>query len=489
MTARRTFSLEDQRAFARLSGDWNPLHVDPIAARRTMFEAPVVHGIHILLWALEGWLTTRAPALPVAIASLKVAFRKPLMLDTEVALEVIDEPVPASSSAAPEPRVRLVGTAAELRVLEVTLGVVATTGLILGGEPPALAFAPAPRVVDRATIGQARGRTPLALDTDAAAAMFPHTYRALGGLALAELLAMTRIVGMECPGLHSVFAGLELHGLPAHDEPAEHAIDWSVARTSLKYSVVDLAVRGAVFHGMLGTFYRPPPQDGPTRAHVQAVVRPGEFHGQRALVVGGSRGLGEAIARCLAAGGADVCITYHRGAAEADRIVRDADGSPGRVAAVALDATARRRDGVTGQIDLRWPYDAPPSHLYYLATPRIPAVAKFSRTDLDHMLRYYVDGLLAVTGAACALGSPLVVWAPSTSFLTDGDGSAAYCMAKAAMEELCRRLPKMMPVRVRVPRLPRIATDQTAGLMQLAAAPALDIALAELRAVTAMAAS
>jgi hypothetical protein len=49
----RTFTLQDQIAFAKFSGDYNPLHIDPVAARRLMFGAPVVHGIHSLLWALE----------------------------------------------------------------------------------------------------------------------------------------------------------------------------------------------------------------------------------------------------------------------------------------------------------------------------------------------------------------------------------------------------------------------------------------------------
>jgi acyl dehydratase len=479
---RRTFSLEDQRAFARMSGDWNPLHVDPIAARRTMFEVPIVHGIHLLVWALDTWLAAREP---ISITSLKAAFRKPLPLDTEVALEIMDEASQAhADNAAPvsaeattrASSVRITGTAAEHRVLEATIAFAAAGfGSAATSDLPRAEFAEAPRFVARETIAHERGHTPLALDGAGAAVMFPHARRALGELVIAELLATTRIVGMECPGLYSVFAELDLHRRARPAESSDLAIDWSVSRTSLKYSVVDLAVRGAVFEGTLGTFYRPQPHDGPTNEQVRDVVRAGEFHGQRALVVGGSRGLGEAIARCLAAGGAEVCITYHRGAAEANRIVRDAAALSGRLAAIPLD--------VIGPVDLRWPFEVAPTHVYYLATPRIPTVAKFARIELDHLLRYYVDGLLAVTGAACALGSPIVVWVPSTSFLNDCGGSAAYCMAKAAMEELCRRLPKMMPVRVRVPRLPRIATDQTTGLVQLPAASALEVALAELRAV------
>src|SRR4030088_3525056 len=40
----RIFSLDDQIAFARLSSDWNPMHLDRAFARRTQVGAAVVDG-------------------------------------------------------------------------------------------------------------------------------------------------------------------------------------------------------------------------------------------------------------------------------------------------------------------------------------------------------------------------------------------------------------------------------------------------------------
>ena len=37
--------------YAGASGDFNPLHVDPVAARRALYGEVVVHGVHSLLWA------------------------------------------------------------------------------------------------------------------------------------------------------------------------------------------------------------------------------------------------------------------------------------------------------------------------------------------------------------------------------------------------------------------------------------------------------
>ena len=49
----RQFSWDDQHLFARLSGDVNPMHMDPVVARRTSAGGPVVHGVHLLVWAIN----------------------------------------------------------------------------------------------------------------------------------------------------------------------------------------------------------------------------------------------------------------------------------------------------------------------------------------------------------------------------------------------------------------------------------------------------
>ena len=47
------FTAADQRSFARLSGDFNPVHLDPVVSRRVGPGEPIVHGMHLLLRALE----------------------------------------------------------------------------------------------------------------------------------------------------------------------------------------------------------------------------------------------------------------------------------------------------------------------------------------------------------------------------------------------------------------------------------------------------
>ena len=72
----KTYSSADQEAFACFSGDFNPVHLDPLVARRTLFGQPVVHGVHALLWGLDSWMATQAA--PTALRTLKARFNLPV---------------------------------------------------------------------------------------------------------------------------------------------------------------------------------------------------------------------------------------------------------------------------------------------------------------------------------------------------------------------------------------------------------------------------
>jgi NAD(P)-dependent dehydrogenase (short-subunit alcohol dehydrogenase family) len=71
--------------------------------------------------------------------------------------------------------------------------------------------------------------------------------------------------------------------------------------------------------------------------------------GKVALVTGGSRGIGAAIAKRVAAGGASVAVTYSKGADAAASVVKEIERGGGK--AIAIQADAADADAVTNAVE------------------------------------------------------------------------------------------------------------------------------------------
>ncbi len=76
----RRFSEADVRAFAALTGDENPAHLDEAYASGTMFKTRIVHGMLVssLFSALLG---TRLPGLGTIYTGQTLQFRRPVYLN------------------------------------------------------------------------------------------------------------------------------------------------------------------------------------------------------------------------------------------------------------------------------------------------------------------------------------------------------------------------------------------------------------------------
>jgi acyl dehydratase len=89
----RTIQQSDVLEFAALTGDDNPLHVDPEFARRTPFQRPIAHGL--LGMSIVAGLGSRSPSMHTAAFTriLEWRFVKPIYIgDTvHVVTEVVDK--------------------------------------------------------------------------------------------------------------------------------------------------------------------------------------------------------------------------------------------------------------------------------------------------------------------------------------------------------------------------------------------------------------
>ena len=84
---RRTFTAELVNAFARLSGDDNPLHVDETFARRTTFGRPVAHGM-LSAAVVSSVVGTQLPGPGALWFEQQFEFLQPIFVGDEVEFSV-----------------------------------------------------------------------------------------------------------------------------------------------------------------------------------------------------------------------------------------------------------------------------------------------------------------------------------------------------------------------------------------------------------------
>ena len=123
------------------------------------------------------------------------------------------------------------------------------------------------------------------------------------------------------------------------------------------------------------------------------------LQGQAALVTGGSRGIGAAIARRLAVEGARVAITYSQGAEPAEKLVMEIRAAGGE--AIAIKADAADPAAVTRAVEQTFSTFGALDVLVNNAGTAIPK--PFEETSLDEMDRVIdinLRGVLVATKAA-----------------------------------------------------------------------------------------
>ncbi|HXJ00490.1 MAG TPA: SDR family NAD(P)-dependent oxidoreductase [Micropepsaceae bacterium] len=472
LLAVRQFSFVDQEAFARWSGDFNPMHMNALAARRTQAGACVVHGMHTVLWALDCLASAGEPV--AQLASLKAQFNKFVYLDREIALTV---------ARRSDDSIKLALTDDGLTVSTLTLKYGPRDKA--SGEPlrhlPPTALGRVPLEPKFEAMSALSGRLMPSPHAPDLAEHFPHLCAALGKERVIGLALTSTLVGMACPGLHSMFSGFSI-SIVADDDNSS-GLSWRTERTDERFRMVWLRIAGLGLTGEVSSWVRAEPVILPDMSTLSSLVAPDEFAGRVAVIVGGSRGLGAVTAKLLAAGGAQILITYASGKADAEALISEIRTARGEKAAACIACDVRGDIGsqlaaLTEGI----------THFYYFATPRISrqTTAVFDRAAFDEFMRFYVEGFYAlakwlIDNRRTSLRN---IFYPSSVFVTSRPGGMTeYAMAKAAAEILCADLMKATPgLSIAAPQIPRVLTDQTATVPPVETADAIGVMLPLLRA-------
>jgi 3-oxoacyl-[acyl-carrier protein] reductase len=167
-----------------------------------------------------------------------------------------------------------------------------------------------------------------------------------------------------------------------------------------------------------------------------------KLEGKIALVTGGSRGIGAAIAKRLAADGANVAITYTKGAEAAASVVKEIERAGRKAIAIQADATnaaavnaaVEKAVATFGQIDI----------LVNSAGTAIPK--KFEDAtleELDYLIGLNIRGMFIATQAALKQmksGGRIIMIGSCVGERNMTPGLAAYAATKGAVKMFAQSL-------------------------------------------------
>ena len=434
----RDFSHQDQLNFASLSGDYNPIHIDPIAARRTIAGQRLVHGMHALLWALESLTEHHKQTAKV----IKAEFIKPIFLNDVICCEW--------NSTKSQILLKVEDT--------ILVKIKLTTGLAN--------LAQHSRMMDEITIPRCHvisffdcGPTErLSLtghgDPQLAHRLFPACVSKYGLATVYEIAASSYVVGMEFPGQNSLFASFSATLNEQKIEPF-----FLVSHIDERFRLIQLLIEGQAISARAEAFYRPIPTQNATIEIVAEHVKNGAFSRVRALIIGGSRGIGEIVAKIICVGGGTSTITYNVGKGDAEAVVAEISAWGGNCQSMHLDIS-------TGDA-LSFDYSQF-NQIYYFASPKIlpNRNQSFDYEQTEVYKKVFVEAFEFLCLMVMLQKLNISIFYPSTIFIDRPVSNFDnYIAAKLAGEAICKETNLSSgSVKVIFSRLPRLNTDQNQSL-------------------------
>ncbi len=463
-------SERQSQGFTVFSGDYNPLHVDPVYARRLQFGRTVIHGVHHLLRACDEVVSQINGLNCLEIKRLNATFPNPASIGQKIKYEatltdedetgVIEVLAYCNEKTILSLRLHFIKAAQSEPGNEVQNGLPPQEEPILQDFPPR----------------HSQGVCDLFLDRALYADLFPNLTTVFVPLQMAQIIACTRIVGMKCPGMHSIFSRINLDFTV--DNYISKTIQYDEEYKDKRVKIIKIGVKSFAMQGVLDTFFRPIPVAQPNYKEIALRVLADEFSDHRALVIGGSRGVGETTAKILAAGGAKVAITYNNGLLEAQKVKDDINSSSGRGACqiIKLDAC-----NILKQPAFYFENKYLPTHIYFFASPFIQANrSPYWNSELyQNFCRFYVQACheIITLYAKAAKKEEFSFFYPSTIYIEEPEnGFTEYAVAKAAGEALGKQLQRQYAnMRFFAPRLIRMATDQTTSIIPVKSESTFDV--------------
>lgn len=413
------------------SGDFNTIHTDSQEARRSFVGEQIVHGIHALLASFELY----SQSIKGNIYSFDARFISPIKLNS-----------PAIFYLSKDLR--------SIRIeqgLELCVAIKLDSEFSLEGETEDFTLKHQDMSKKFELEWTFRG------SSEVVPLLFPTISALYGTSLIAEILSISDFIGMHTPGKNSLLTRVAGQFVEMKNNVLRiKSVNYEprIRKWSLEYLGNSLKARIEAIH------LRSPDMRFYGMSEISKAVYSEEFSSVDALVIGGSRGLGEITAKLIAAGGGSSTITFNKGVNDANRICREL-----------------KNNGLNCRIenlDVNKPFSLPRGNfnqIYYFASPKIePEKTDVIRARKSQEYNHFFNvGFERLIEKVLDSKQQIVIVYPSTNFIDfPNTDFYEYTKAKINGERLCQkdRLIKGLNVKFLCPRLPRLPTDQTVHLLE-----------------------
>jgi NAD(P)-dependent dehydrogenase (short-subunit alcohol dehydrogenase family) len=433
------FTLADSRLFAAATLDRNPIHLSPAYARETAFGQPLVHGVHSAIAALH-FLDGRAWR---SLRSLTADFPNPVLHGRDYGLEVGSRSTGAMAVRVTD------GQRVSVRMQ-----------LEFEGRPGRI---PAEPIPGRSIEG--RYEPP----SDGLGQLIRRLGLARESLPWVSALAWASFaVGMRAPGKDGLLAGIDMRcAAEPFEPPFTYALQpsgfdsrFSLSRSNfrLKANERELAA------GELRAFVLPKVVEPDLATILDECPADGRLGNKASLVVGGTRGLGRALALALGAHGSRVAVTFSRSNLRARTLQRQwrqlgIEGMVSRVDAAGRYSQGQVADTIErlGRLDL----------LVLCASPALLPM-RLDQASEGRFDKYVAESLkLAAKPLTAGLGhlqasQGWAIFISSTALDDPPEDWPHYVTAKLAVEAFLAACARQYPgINFLIVRAPKMATSFT----------------------------
>ena len=458
LISKKCFTLLDQKDFSDFSGDINPIHLSKEYSRKTPPGEPIVHGINAFLWALECCVASGKPIYQIA----NVKFLQPIYLEEEVCcffypqerkLEVASNDIIFINIFFEEKLLNTKKKSYEKKPkkLEITEHDIQEIVTMKKSN----------ELID----------FPYSANSKLVKKLYPNLHKSVGSALICEIACLSSIVGMQLPGLHSIFVSFKIN--------LDHAVNNQhdfirIIKADERFNIVDLEVISENISSIIRAIVRPKPIENLSIQALETLLEDEEKINKRILVIGGTRGIGNIVVKILSLLGCNLTFTYASGFEEALKLKEDMSKFGKDIDFVKFDINCESSSLL---------FNCKPEYIFYFPTPKIfvKRTKEFEAELYKKFHFFYVESFKNIFDMSKENNVKGIFYPSSIALEENAKDMIEYVKAKKDGEIICKELNRKSTLKILVKRLPRILTDQTATNLNIKSEGPFDIMMPIIR--------